>query len=299
MDHPQLESIHPRVGNWSDAEMWDKEVKNPVNPLGNYMYTMDCMIGTPIDEDHEQVSQCVFDSSTPISSTFGSEMSNYADVFWDEHDSSTYVDYGVTKRFQSIGLFWTGWKFEDTWCLGGGDVHTTVCLEEQQFIQITSQQNPKVWTPPFKSYDNVNTIVGVGKSTDETASYSFLDRAYEAGLLMNNAFTFQGVSVDYEYAHLTIGGYNEADMSSEIDWVDMSTSSDAWMLELSAFSMDGASLMEPPATDPVSVDVAEGSLADRMGYNETVTYPVIAHFNSGYPFLGVDENLFDTIEADL
>ena len=64
----------------------------------------------------------------------------------------------------------------------------------------------------------MNTIVGIGKSSSSDVSYSFLDRAYEAGLLMNNTFTFQGVSENEKYAHLTIGGYNELDMASEIDW---------------------------------------------------------------------------------
>ena len=47
-DHPpSLESGHPRVGNWSDAEMWDMLVKEETNPLGSWMYTMNCMLGTP------------------------------------------------------------------------------------------------------------------------------------------------------------------------------------------------------------------------------------------------------------
>ena len=46
--HPNLQAAHPVVGNWSDAEIWDRQVKNPINNgyLDNYMYTMDCMIGT-------------------------------------------------------------------------------------------------------------------------------------------------------------------------------------------------------------------------------------------------------------
>ena len=72
------------------------------------------------------------------------------------------------------------------------------------------------------------------------------------------------------------------------------------MLELSTFSLDGTSLMTPPEPVPApTVDVAEGSLADRMASNETVDYPVIAHFNSGYPFLGIDSEIFDIVETDL
>ena len=218
-EHPQLEAgMHPIVGNWSDAEMWDQQVKNPTNTLSNYMYTMDCTIGTPTVTDQDQVSQCVFDSSTPISGTFANSFTTYSTKFWNPTLSSTAVDYGVTKKYDSIGLSWTGYKYEDVWCLGGGDVHTTVCLENYNFVQITTQNNPKTWSPPFKSFKNVNTIVGIGKSSPSDASFSFLDIAYEAGLLMNNTFTFQGVTEDEQYAHLTIGGYNEMDMASEIDW---------------------------------------------------------------------------------
>ena len=103
------------------------------------MYTMDCMIGTPTTSGDNQVSECVFDSSTPISSTFANTFTTYSTSFWDSALSSTYVDYGVTKQFDSIGLQFQGYKSEDTWCLGGGDVHTTVCLENQQFVMITKQ----------------------------------------------------------------------------------------------------------------------------------------------------------------
>ena len=47
-DHPpRLESGDPRVGNWSDAEMWDGLVKGETNTLDNVMYTMDCILGQP------------------------------------------------------------------------------------------------------------------------------------------------------------------------------------------------------------------------------------------------------------
>lgn len=66
---PRLESGHPRVGNWSDAEMWDGLVKGETNTLDNIMYTMDCMIGTP-SSGTAPVYQCIVDSSTSISSAF-------------------------------------------------------------------------------------------------------------------------------------------------------------------------------------------------------------------------------------
>ena len=45
-EHPQLQEHlnlkmeHPRVGNWSDSELWNMEVKMPVEDLDGYMYAM-------------------------------------------------------------------------------------------------------------------------------------------------------------------------------------------------------------------------------------------------------------------
>lgn len=44
---PELVSSHPKLGDWEHAEMWDQKVKEPVNNLSNFMYAMDCIIGTP------------------------------------------------------------------------------------------------------------------------------------------------------------------------------------------------------------------------------------------------------------
>ena len=43
LGHP---SAHPMVGNWTDAEMWESEVKLPVAMLDDYLYVSDCNIGT-------------------------------------------------------------------------------------------------------------------------------------------------------------------------------------------------------------------------------------------------------------
>ena len=39
----------PRVGNWEEAEVWNYEVKTPVDQLDNYLYTMPCEIGDVIE----------------------------------------------------------------------------------------------------------------------------------------------------------------------------------------------------------------------------------------------------------
>ena len=97
LEHPPLEAGHPRVGNWSEAEMWDQEVKNPVTSLGGFMYAMDCKIGTPYEGHVATKLNCIFDSTTSISSTMSWALTTYATHFWDPHESTTLVDLGVTK----------------------------------------------------------------------------------------------------------------------------------------------------------------------------------------------------------
>ena len=55
----------------------------------------------------------------------------------------------------------------------------------------------------------MNTIVGFGKPSSSDASYNFLDIAYEAGLIKDNAYTFQGDLVNEGQAHVTLGGYSK------------------------------------------------------------------------------------------
>ena len=104
-DHPpRLESGHPRVGNWSDAEMWDMLVKEETNTLANWMYTMDCMIGTPTNGNTATVQQCIIDSTTPMSSTFAVGYYTYSWTQYNAGASSTSKNLGVTKTFESLGL---------------------------------------------------------------------------------------------------------------------------------------------------------------------------------------------------
>ncbi len=106
--HPNLSAgHHPRVGNWSDSELWDREVKSPINNLDNYMYTMPCQIGgTYSGTQLNGISRCVFDTTTSISSTFEDNYmgSIYATEFFDSSWSDTFTDLGVSKQFWSIGL---------------------------------------------------------------------------------------------------------------------------------------------------------------------------------------------------
>ena len=289
---PRLESGHPRVGNWSDAEMWDGLVKEETNTLDNIMYTMDCMLGTPSSGSAE-VQQCIVDSSTSLSSTFAFGFYTYS---WDQYnpsDSTTYHNIGVTKTFQSIGLTWTGYKYTDNWCIGGGDIHTTVCIDSLPFIYVDEQElvNKAQWVPPLRDFDNVNTIVGFGKPSSSDASYNFLDIAYEAGLIKDNAFTFQGDLVNEGQAHVTLGGYSKQDYTGDIDWFNMADQ-DSWTVNMKNFTLGSYNLLEPPTT---STNRAFEEQNERL-LEDADPFYTYGHFNTGYPFLGVDQATGEMIE---
>lgn len=101
----------------------------------------------------------------------------------------------------------------DTWCLGYTDPHVTVCMEDQWFGLITKQfnANKAQWDPPFKNYNNVTAIIGLGSfPVTEVADEKrgFVDRAFNDGLIGSNMYSFQGVYDAPLEAHITIGGYN-------------------------------------------------------------------------------------------
>ena len=137
-DHPNLESVHPRVGNWSDAEYWNHISKLPItnSHIDNYMYTVDCIIG-----DYEEKiknwdwSLCIFDSTTSISSVFAPDLAaddfvqSALDFDGDQAYTNTTDDDGILE-FSTIGLDFEAWPGTQTFCIGDYDPHTTVCLEE-------------------------------------------------------------------------------------------------------------------------------------------------------------------------
>ena len=46
---PHLEHGSPRVGSWEYAEEWNYEVKEPIEMLDSYLYTIDCSIGDTVN----------------------------------------------------------------------------------------------------------------------------------------------------------------------------------------------------------------------------------------------------------
>ena len=102
---------------------------------------------------------------------------------------------------------------------------------------------------------------------------------------------------DSKYAHLTIGGYNYQDMAGDIEWFNITEyntdGSTGWRVPISSMFMDrSTNLLTAPTTDSNADD-------HYLGADEVTVIPSYAHFNTGYPFIGVDENTGDMIEADL
>ena len=318
VEHPNLQSEHPRVGNWSDAEYWNHIVKEPITSsnLGNYMYTMECKLGdTTINEDP---SLCVVDSTTSISSIFGEKSKNNGLCFRPRiiEDSSTYVSPAdvTAEDFESLGVMLNGVYSEDTWCLGDDDPHTYVCMENQPFMLVNSETDPDTsqWDLPFYYFGrylgkNVHAILGLGNgdpANDPNIAMNFINRAYEEGLLKNNTYSFQGLNGDQKYASMTIGGYSDRLFSSDIEWYDLNpTTADGsyvnetpvsnWRLTFSNFTIDTYNLMNAPSSDP---QVYESS---PLKDDPTTEFKVYGHFNTGYPFIGVDENVAPLVLEDL
>ena len=94
---------------------------------------------------------------------------------------------------------------------------------------------------------------------------------------------------------MTLGGYLDADMDGEIEWYDTTYSEYSWTLQMSNFTLDGIDLMTAPEPEPTSADEHYGGPMLRGDES----YPVYAHFNSAYPFLGADEMSGDLIWEDL
>ena len=126
-------------------------------------------------------------------------------------------------EFNTSGMSFGGWNSTDRWCLGDDDVHTNVCLEQQPFVLIDKQFNASIaqWSPPLRNYYRVNSILGIATSDpvrDPNGTMSFIQRAYDNGLIKYNTWSFSGITGDERYAAITLGGYTNRSISGEIEW---------------------------------------------------------------------------------
>ena len=168
-----------------------------------------------------------------------------------------------------------------------------------------------------KNEDNsIQAILGLGNgdpTNDPHIDMNFINRAYEAGEIQNNQYSFQAVNGDGDqrYASMTIGGYSDRLYKSSMEWYSLNPSTPTnedeaaqvnnWRLTFSNFTIDTFNMCEPPSSSIKKVnsgepEVYEGSLLEA---DPTTEFKVYGHFNTGYPFIGVDENVFDIIHDDL
>ena len=106
---------------------------------------------------------------------------------------------------------------------------------------------------------------------------------------------------DQNDASITIGGFSERLFSSEVEWYSLTApenedSVSNWRLDFSKFTFDTDDLMEAPSADD---DNEAGEPEIYAAATPDAEFPVYGHFNTGYPFLGVDSNVFATITKDL
>ena len=79
-----------------------------------------------------------------------------------------------------------GVNYYDTWCLGAGDVHITVCMDDQPFQYVTTQNNVyrAQYTPSAAFWSDVQGVIGLGTyPQEEDDKWSFINNAYESGLI--------------------------------------------------------------------------------------------------------------------
>jgi len=83
-------------------------------------------------------------------------------------------------------------------------------------------------------------------------------------------------------------------MDGDIEWFNMTEySSLGWRVPISNMIMDDSvNLLTAPASDNDVDDY-------YLGAEEVSVIPSYAHFNTGYPFIGVDENTGEMVESDL
>ena len=81
-------------------------------------------------------------------------------------------------------------------------------------------------------------------------------------------------------------------MASNIEWFNV-TDTGGWKIDISDMIMNNnVNLL----TAPPSEDSADDQY---LGSDAVSVIPSYAHFNTGYPFIGVDENTGEMVEADL
>ena len=126
----------PQVGSWAEAEMWDGRIKEPISGIGYFLFTGDIQFGTP----GQDYTKCIFDSSSQYTATFTKGCKTCKRVSSVAYDPSTSSTYKLIQAGQIVhsedGFTFKGDLVTDKMCLGNGDPHTTVCLNDHRFYAV-------------------------------------------------------------------------------------------------------------------------------------------------------------------
>ena len=112
---------------------------------------------------------------------------------------------------------------------------------------------------------------------------NFIDVAYDQGMIQSKIFSIAGTSnsLDQDNSTITFGGYRDEDITGDISYYDSFYSANSWSIKMDSFDLSGnENAYFPTPYEPYEIDLTDGK-------------PTIAHFNSSYPFLGVDEETYD------
>ncbi len=95
------------------------------------------------------------------------------------------------------------------------------------------------------------------------------------------------------------------DFDGDIEWYNstVQASITSWKLVISSMDLDHYNLLEaPPAPEPTN-EMYDDEFNDDHVYKDAVyndtDFTSYAHFNSGYPFIGVDEYVASLVEEDI
>lgn len=297
----------PRVGDWFEANWFDDLVKIPLIVYGATTWYANLIVG---EKDNEQTGgYCLFDNNSPRTVIVPA----YRGSSWDDWYTPTAATCDDTKTsiVRTDGFVVKGYECRQRVCIGSWksdmieDVHTTVCNDNQSFVDSTSIPSTD-WTYYLNRYGLTNSICGLGKEAATHRSQSFISMAVNNGNVKNNVYSFEiypvlqyisssnafhnmklladglepdihstrhleqsgyKYTMDMQLSYLTLGGYDKTDIDGEITWYDTSASPNDWNITAT------------------NLTIAETNVNPSQDVN---VGPVI-NFQIGFPYIGLSK----------
>lgn len=267
------QSASPKVGDWFEANWFDDLVKIPLTIDQGTNWYANLIVG---DEDSQNTAgKCMFDNNSPRMVIYPGYTASGTQDDWYTAPANT-CDTTREYELQSDGISIRGYACRARMCIGSLqtdpdlqlDVHTTVCNDNQAFLDATNVPSTD-WTYYYNKYGATNSVCGLGKEKASIRALSFNSLAASRGDMLSNVYSFEiyphlqyfgsansfrnikhlsegkvpeeghaPVShhlgkLPYEFSleevsYLTLGGYDKKDNKTEIVWYDASDSGDSW-----------------------------------------------------------------------